>query len=162
MVLLLALLPYIRSDQARTTFPVVLAQDAAGPARGKEGLHTGAFCLALGRFATAEISRTLRRRETRSKIAAPVSLLHLTPELVAAQRTEGTLGRTIPLLQWFVTGADWTLVLARRWRWPLAIHVAEARATVIWMRLVVAAGLDFRALAGSRHWGQRGRGELVR
>ena len=109
-------------------------------------MKTGAFCLALGRFAKAEISHTLQRRETRSKIAAPVSLLSLTSQLVSARREAGTLGRTILPLKWFVPEADWTLVLARRWRWPLAIHVAEARATVIWMRLVVAARLDLGRL----------------
>ena len=65
-------------------------------------MQTGAFCLALGRFTKVEISRTLQRRETRSKIAAPVSLLNLTNELVVARRDEGTLGRTILPLQWFV------------------------------------------------------------
>ena len=82
------------------------------------------------------------RRETRTKAVVPTSLYNVTADSVASQRQDGALGRTVLPLSWFLPGAAWDLVLARRWRWPMAIHLAEARAGVIWQRILLLTGLE--------------------
>ena len=72
----------------------------------------------------------------------PTRLHNVTADSIAAQRQDGALGRTVLLVSWFLPGAAWDLVLARRWRWPMAIHLAEARAGVIWQRILLLTGLE--------------------
>ena len=107
------LLPFLYCDLARRSIPVAFAQDAAG-ATGPEGLSpTGAFCLAVGRVPRTEIEAVLARREVRSKVIVPSSLMQLTPATLGELRSEGALGRTVLPLAWFSEGADWEQVLAR-------------------------------------------------
>ena len=100
------LLPFLYCDLARCSIPVAFAQDAAG-ATSPEGLSpTGAFCLAVGRVPRTEIETVLARREVRSKVIVPASLMQLTPATLGEIRSEGALGRTVLPLSWFSEGAD--------------------------------------------------------
>ena len=74
---MLGFLPCIRADQGRRTCPLVLAQDAAGPAPGVPSMRNGAFRLAASLREGAEVAEVLRRRELRSKVVVPVSLNNL-------------------------------------------------------------------------------------
>lgn len=141
------LLPFLYCDLARCSIPVAFAQDAAG-ATSPQGLSpTGAFCLAGGRVPRTEIETVLDRREVRSKVIVPSSIMQLTPATLGEIRSEGALGRTVLPLAWFSEGADWEQVLARKWRWSLPIHCAEAHASVIWLRVAVMSGLPSRSRA---------------
>ena len=82
------------------------------------------------------------------KPLGPAATPH-TAESVAEQRREGVLGRTILPLSWFLPGGARDLVLALRWKWPMAIHLAESRAGVILQRLLLLSRASSSAARGS-------------
>ena len=71
----------------------------------------------------------LRRRELKSKIEEP-------------DYNANDVHRTLVPRHWFSDVAEWSLLLARRWKWRLAIHLAEARAGVLWLAILVTAVLN--------------------
>ena len=107
------LLPFLYADQTRRPLPIALAQDAAGATDRAGPSPTGAFCLALGQMPPTEIAQVLRRREVRSKVVVPASLLNLTPQQARELREEGALGRTVLPLSWFLPGAEWEPIIAK-------------------------------------------------
>ncbi len=113
---MLGVLPYRRACKHRRTTPMGLAQDAAGPAAGVPSMQNGAFCLAASVRPIAEVAAVLRRREVRSKIVVPASLLNLPFATARELRAEGCLGRTVLPAAFFYKDNQWSLLLARRWR----------------------------------------------
>ena len=77
--------------------------------------------MAVGSFPVGDISTVLRRRETRTKITVPASLMHLTADDVIKQRDLDLLGRTVVPLRWFMPGDG----AGRRWCWPLRMDVCK-------------------------------------
>ena len=143
-------LPYLGACQHRRTTPLVLAQDAAGPAAGVPGMQNSAFFLAASVRPVAEVAAVLRRREVRSKIVAPASLLNLSFAIARELGAEGCLGTTVVPAAWFQKDNQWSLLLARRWRWALKIHLSEARAAIIWYRIFACVVLRWGLPDGGR------------
>ena len=127
--LVLGILPLLSLRINRPVCPLVLAQDAAGATQDGR-CPTGAFCLAVGRFPFSEVSAAALRCEARGR-----SQLSDTWDCrlqVSDLTWLSTLPRTILPTSWFTPAADWELLLARRWRWPLHINRGEAHAAIVW------------------------------
>ena len=147
---MLGVLPYLRACQHRRTTPLVLAQDADGPAGGVPGMQNGAFCLAASVRLVAEVAAVLRRREVRSKIVVPASLLNLSFATARELRAEGCIGRTVLPAVCFEKDNQWPLLLARRWRRALKIHLSEAWAAIIWFRILACVVMRWGLPDGGR------------
>ena len=39
-------------------------------------------------------------------------------------------------------GAEWVMILARRWCWRLDIHIGEIKAAILWLRLMMLVGVE--------------------
>jgi len=136
------ILPFLYADLARGSLPVVLAQDAAAEEEkvyGHNRRHFGAYALAASVPPQREIRAVLGNIQT-------IGRSYVVPERSGSVKAPLGLAPRMPLIQrttlpsrWFETGGpEWTILLARRWRWNVEIVVGELLALVTWLRILLA------------------------